>query len=128
MDRLRRLAETEAGAATHAGPATVTRLRDAAGGGVSDAEVAGALRAAGVKVVRQFPSLPPAPHPKQADLARYLKNLGRSLSAEVVFGDARIRRLPDSGRVPAGRRAVAGRGDDRRGAGPGGRAALHGSG
>jgi hypothetical protein len=88
MDRLRRLAETEAGAATHAGPATVTRLRDAAGGGVSDAEVAGALRAAGVKVVRQFPSLPPAPHPKQADLARYLKNLGRSLSAEVVFGDA----------------------------------------
>jgi hypothetical protein len=88
MERLRRLAETEAGAATHAGQATVTRLRDAAGGGVSDAEVAGALRTAGVRVVRQFPSLPPAPHPKQADLARYLKNLGRSLSAEVVFGDA----------------------------------------
>src|SRR5450755_2084802 len=86
-ERLRRLAETEAGAATHAGPATVTRLRDAAGGAVSDAAVAAALRQAGVRVVRDFPPLP-QPHPKQADLARYLKPLGRSLSAEVVFGDA----------------------------------------
>jgi len=88
MERLRRLADTEAGAATHAGPATVTRLRDAAGGTVSNADVAAALRAAGVRVVREFPHLPPAPHPKQADLARYLKPLGRSLSAEVVFGTA----------------------------------------
>ena len=88
LERLRRLADTEAGAATHAGPATVTRLRDAAGGTVSDADVAAALRSAGVRVVTVFPPLPPAPHPKQADLARYLKPLGRSLSAEVVFGDA----------------------------------------
>ena len=88
LERLRRLADTEAGAATHAGPATVTRLRDAAGGTVSDADIAAALRSAGVRVVTEFPPLPPAPHPKQADLARYLKPLGRSLSAEVVFGDA----------------------------------------
>ena len=88
MERLRRLAETEAGAATHAGPATVSRLRNAAGGAVTDTEVAAALRAAGVRVVSEFPPLPPAPHPKQADLARHLKPLGRSLSAEVVFGEA----------------------------------------
>ena len=88
LERLTRLADTEAGAATHAGPATVTRLRDAAGGTVSDADVAAALQSAGVRVVTEFPSLPPAPHPKQADLARYLRPLGRSLSAEVVFGDA----------------------------------------
>ena len=88
LERLTRLADTEAGAATHAGPATVTRLRDAAGGTVSDADVAASLRSAGVRVVTEFPSVPPAPHPKQADLARYLKPLGRSLSAEVVFGDA----------------------------------------
>lgn len=102
-ERLRRLAETEAGAATHAGPATVTRLRDAAGGGVSDAEVAGALRQAGVRVVRDFPPLS-QPHPKQADLARYLTSLGRSLSAEVVFGDAVPRgfRILDGFRLAGG--------------------------
>ncbi len=88
MERLSRLAATEAGAATHVGPATVTRLRDAVGGAVSDAEVTQALRRAGVRVVGEFPHLPPAPHPKQADLARHLKRLGRSLSAEVVFDDA----------------------------------------
>jgi len=87
VQRLSRLAETEAGAATHVGPATVTRLRDAVGGAVTDAEVAAALRKAGVRVVGEFPHLPPAPHPKQADLARHLKRLGRSLSAEVVFGE-----------------------------------------
>ena len=87
IGRLSRLAETEAGASTHVGPATVARLRDAVGGGVSDAEVAEALRKAGVRIVQQFPRLPLSPHPKQADLAKHLGPLGRWLSAEVVFGD-----------------------------------------
>lgn len=88
IGRLSRLAETEAGAATHVGPATVARLRDAVGGGVADAEVTEALRRAGVRVVHRFPSLPATPHPKQAELDKQLTPLGRWLSAEVIFGDA----------------------------------------
>ena len=59
LDRLARLAEAEAGAATHVGPATVARLRDALGGAVSDAEVARALERAGVRVVASTPRCPP---------------------------------------------------------------------
>jgi hypothetical protein len=88
IGRLGRLAETEAGAATHVGPATVARLRAAAGGAVSDEDVAQALGKAGVRIVRAFPQLPASPHPKQADLAKHLAPLGRWLSAEIVFGDA----------------------------------------
>ena len=88
LERLTRLAEAEAGAATHVGPATVTRLRGALGGAVSDADVAEALGQAGVRIVDEFPKLPQAPHPKQADLARYVAQLGVRLSAAVVFGDA----------------------------------------
>jgi hypothetical protein len=42
-ERLARLAATEAGAATHVGPSTVTRLRAALGMSVTDEEVAQAL-------------------------------------------------------------------------------------
>jgi len=85
LERLRRLAEAEAGAATHVGPGTLTRLRDALSDTVTDAEVAQALDHAGVRVVEQFPALPAAPHPKHADLARHLRQLGAWLSAAVVF-------------------------------------------
>ena len=81
--RLARLAEAEAGAATHVGPATVTRLPEALA--VPEAEVAGALSQAGVRVVDAFPELPAAPHPKQADLAGNVHQLGLRLSVEVVF-------------------------------------------
>jgi hypothetical protein len=62
-ERLARLAATEAGAATHVGPGTVTRLRNALGMSVTDGEVAAALASAGVQVVAEFPALPAAPHP-----------------------------------------------------------------
>ena len=88
LDRLTRLAEAEAGAATHVGPGAVARLRSALGGAVSEAEVAAALGKAGVRIVEEFPALPAAPHPKQADLARHLAQLGVWPSAAVVFGDA----------------------------------------
>jgi hypothetical protein len=88
LERLRRLAEAESGAATHVGPGAVARLRDALAGTVTDAEVAQALTQAGVRIVEQFPVLPAGPHPKQADLARHLRQLGAWLSAAVVFGDA----------------------------------------
>ena len=87
LDRLTRLAEAEAGAATHVGPGTLARLRGALGGAVSDAEVTVALRKAGVRIVGEFPVLPTVPHPKQADLARHLAQLGLWPSAMVVFGD-----------------------------------------
>ena len=87
LDRLDRLASAEAGAATHVGLATVTRLRSALGGSVTDAEVAAALTKAGVRVVEEFPVLPATPHPKYAALAQYVEALGRQLSAEAVFGD-----------------------------------------
>jgi len=64
-DQLARLADAEAGAATHVGPATVARLRSALGRSVTDAEVTEALQRAGVRVVAAFPQLPAAPHPKQ---------------------------------------------------------------
>jgi hypothetical protein len=85
LDRLTRLAEAEAGAATHVGPDAVARLRSALDGAVTDAEVTRALEKAGVRVERKFPALPAAPHPKQADLARHLAQLGVWPSAAVVF-------------------------------------------
>jgi len=87
LDRLARLAEAEAGAATHVGPETLARLRGALDGAVTDAEVVKALETAGVRVVERFPVLPSAPHPKQADLARHLAQLGIWPSAAVVFRD-----------------------------------------
>ena len=87
LDRLARLAEAEAGAATHVGPDTLARLRSALDGAVSEAEVVRALEQAGVRVVAKFPALPAAPHPKQADLARHLAHLGVWPSAAVVFRD-----------------------------------------
>lgn len=87
-ERLARLAATEAGAATHVGPSTVTRLRAALGMSVTDEEVAQALASAGVKVVAEFPRLPSGPHPKQAALAEHMQVLGWQLSAEAVFGTA----------------------------------------
>ena len=87
LDRLARLAEAEAGAATHVGPDTLARLRSALDGAVSEAEVVRALEQAGVRVVAKFPALPAAPHPKQADLARHLAQLGVWPSAAVVFRD-----------------------------------------
>jgi hypothetical protein len=85
-ERLARLAATEAGAATHVGPGTVTRLRNALGMSVTDGEVAAALASAGVQVVAEFPALPAAPHPKQAVLAGHVQVLGWQLSTEAVFG------------------------------------------
>ena len=86
LERLARLAQSEADQATHVGPASVARLRDALGGGVSDDDVREALGRAGVQIVTQYPALPVKPHPKQADLARLRDQLGLRLSAEVVFG------------------------------------------
>ncbi|MGH3202349.1 MAG: hypothetical protein ACRDOA_12665 [Streptosporangiaceae bacterium] len=88
LERLTRLAEAEAGAATHVGPATAQRISGALDGAVSEADIIGALGRAGVRVVGEFPKLPRVPHPKQADLVRYVTQLGVRLSAAVVFGDA----------------------------------------
>lgn len=88
LERLTRLAEAEAGAATHVGRATLMRLRGALGGAVSEAEVTEALRKAGVRIVDEFPELPAVPHPKQTDLATHLQQMGVGLSAAVVFGGA----------------------------------------
>jgi hypothetical protein len=88
LQRLTRLAEAEAGAATHVGPAAVRRLSGALDGAVSEADISAALGRAGVRVVEQFPELPRVPHPKQADLARHVAQLGVRLSGAVVFGDA----------------------------------------
>ena len=103
--RLARMAEAEAGSATHAGPDTVLRLRDALGGSVTESEVAGALSQAGVQVVSAFPELPAEPHAKQPDLARLTRQLGKRLSTEVVFGDA----VRDGFRVLNGFRLADGR-------------------
>jgi hypothetical protein len=105
LERLRRLAEAEAGAATHVGPGTVARLRDALADTVTDAEVTQALTRAGVHIVEQFPTLPAGPHPKQADLTRHLRQLGAWLSAAVVFGDA----IEQGFRVLGGFRLAGGR-------------------
>src|SRR5262249_20402673 len=83
-----RLADAEAGAATHVGPATVARLRGALGRSVTDAEVTEALQRAGVRVVAAFPPLPDAPHPEQADLAQHARKPSTRLSAAVALGDA----------------------------------------
>lgn len=88
QDQLDRLARAEAGAATHAGPATVTRLQNAVSFRFTHAEVADSLRRAGVRVVEAFPELPTAPHLKQGALASHVRELGKQLSAEVVFGAA----------------------------------------
>lgn len=88
LSRLGQLAKGEAGVATHVGPETVTKLRDAMDGAVTEADVASALSQAGVRIVTAFPELPASRHPKQPDLARYLRQLNQRLSAVVVFGDA----------------------------------------
>jgi hypothetical protein len=86
--QLARLAGAEAGAVTHAGPATIRRLAAALDFQATEAEITQALRLAGVRVVPGFPELPASPHPKQADLAQHVRQLGKRLSTEVVFGDA----------------------------------------
>lgn len=86
--QLARLAAAEAGAATHAGPDTIRRLAAALDFPATDAEITQALGQAGVRVVAGFPELPAGPHPKQADLAQHVRQLGKRLSTEVVFGDA----------------------------------------
>ena len=106
LERLTRLADAEAGAATHVGRATARRLRRALGGAVSEADVIEALGRAAVRIVDEFPELPPAPHPKQADLARYVAQLGVRLSAAVVFGDA----VGRGSRILGGFRLADGRG------------------
>jgi hypothetical protein len=88
MQRLIPLAEAEAGAATHVGPAAVARIRLALGGAVTEAEIEEALSRSGVRIVREFPALPTAPHPKQANLGQYLRQLGQTLSAVIVFEDS----------------------------------------
>ena len=64
-----------------------------------------ALSRSGVRIVREFPDLPTAPHPKQASLSQYLRQLNRALSAAVVFGDA----VPKGFRVLSGFRLTDGR-------------------
>ncbi len=86
--QLARLAEVESGAATHAGPDTIKRLSAALDIPATDAEITEALGQAGVRVVAGFPALPAKPHPKQADLAQHVQQLGKRLSTEVVFGDS----------------------------------------
>lgn len=88
IDMLARLADTEARAATHVGPGTVTRLRAALGMSVTDEDVIAALTTAGVRVVTTFPELPAAPHTKQPALAEHVQVLGWQLSAEAVFAGA----------------------------------------
>ncbi|HEX5301461.1 MAG TPA: hypothetical protein VFW50_31180 [Streptosporangiaceae bacterium] len=91
LQKLAQLAQAEAGAATHVGPVTVTRLRDALDRTVSEADVIEALRGAGVTVVDTYPALPASPHPKQADLTANLAQLSVRVSVAVVFGEAAIR-------------------------------------
>jgi hypothetical protein len=86
IERLSRLAASEAGAATHVGLSTVTRLRAALGMSVTEEEVAQALASAGVRVVEEFPPLPGAPHPRQPALAEHVQVLGLQLSAEAIYG------------------------------------------
>jgi hypothetical protein len=86
-DELSRQAEFVAGSATHVGPETVTKLIGALDGPVTRAEAIAALREAGVEVVDAFPALPAARHARETGLASYLVQVGRRLSAEIVFGD-----------------------------------------
>ena len=105
MERLTRLADAEAGAATHVGPAAVARIHKALGGAVTEAEIEVALSRSGVRIVQEFPDLPTAPHPKQASLSQYLRQLNRALSAAVVFEDA----VPKGFQVLSGFRLTDGR-------------------
>lgn len=115
-ERLTRLADAEAGAATHVGPAAMARIYKALGGAVTEAEIEVALSRSGIRIVREFPDLPAAPHPKYANLSQHLRQLGRALSAAVVFGDAVSRgfrvlsgfRLTDGRRLDEGAIAAAG--------------------
>jgi hypothetical protein len=104
--RLARMAEAEARSATHAGPATIARLREALA--VTETEVAAALSQAGVRVVSAFPRLRAQQHPKQAALAQNARQLGLRLSTEVLFGDA----VRGGFRVLDGFRLASGRGLD----------------
>ena len=84
--RLAGLAAAAANEGTHAGPDTVAGLVDALGSLVTHAEVAAALRQAGVVVVDAYPELP-SPHTQLNSLIEHIDQLGRQLSAELVFGD-----------------------------------------
>jgi hypothetical protein len=77
--------------ATHVGPAVIARLREAAGAGVSDEQVRGALAKAGITVVDRLPALPVTPPPNYARLVPELRAVGLWLSAEVIFGPAAVR-------------------------------------
>ena len=108
--QLARLAAVEAGAATHVGPDRVRRLAAALDIPATDAEVTEALGQAGVRVDAGFPELPAMPHPKQADLAQHVQQLGKRLSTEVVFGSA----VRDGFRLLGGFRLADGRRLDER--------------
>ena len=129
LERLARLADTEAGAATHAGPATVARLRDAAGGrSATPTSLRRSVRRASGSSTA-FPSAACRAAPEAGRPGPDLQPLGLSAVGRGRLRRCRARRFPGPGRVPARRRAS--RLDDRRdrrGAGPGGRPALHGSG
>ena len=84
-EQLARLAQDEAGRATHVGPVTVARLRGALRGTVTEAEVRAALSKADVRVVEEFPELPAQPHSKLADLVQHVQTVGLRLSPEAVF-------------------------------------------
>ncbi len=89
-EQLARLAQDEAGRATHVGPVAVARLRGVLRGTVTEAEVREALGTAGVRVVDQLPDLPARPHDKAADLVQQVQMVGLRLSPEAVFGGARL--------------------------------------
>ncbi len=85
-ERLAELATAVANEGTHAGPDTVAKLIEALGGSVTRAEVEAALRQANVVVVDAYPALPAA-DPQLKSLMEHVDQLGRQLSAELVFGD-----------------------------------------
>jgi hypothetical protein len=102
--------------ATHVGPATVARLREAVGAGADDEQVRRALSRAGITVVDHPPELPPGPPRGYAQLVPELGTLGLRLSAEVVFGSDALQagfrvlggfRLADGRRLDAGALAAA---------------------
>jgi hypothetical protein len=76
--------------ASHVGPATLARLRDAAGAG--EDQVRQALTAAGITVVDRLPDLPLSPPRGYPQLGPELQILGLKVSAEVVFGTETVRK------------------------------------
>ena len=76
--------------ASHVGPATIGRLRDAAG--ADEDQIRRALAAAGVTVVERLPELPLSPPRGYPQLGPELQILGLKLSAEVIFGTETVRK------------------------------------